>query len=83
MNLQKCTLFTEKVKHWIVEDKNITSYELPYVYFHNFCFSDIDFLFAVSSLVNLYKCLFEGHTFILDVTRGQGQHEPEVTEETV
>ena len=50
------------------EDKNITYSKLPSVYFRNFWFSDIDFLFTVSGLVIFYRCTFE---------------EPVVTEETV
>ena len=83
MNLPKCTLFTEKVIHWIVEDQNVTSSELPSVYFRHFHFSNIDFLFTLSGLVTFNKCTFEGHTLILDVSKGQGQQELEVTEETV
>ena len=66
-----------------MEDRNVTSSELPSVYFHNFRFSDIDFLFTLSGLVTFYQCTFEGHILILDVNRGQGQQEPEITEETV
>ena len=66
-----------------MEDRNVTSSELPSVYFHNFRFSDIDFLFTLSGMVTFYQCTFEGHILILDVNSGQGQQEPEITEETV
>ena len=37
----------------------------------------------LSGLVTFGQCTFEGHTLILDANKGQGQHEPDFTEETL